>query len=132
LTCWQKLLHASRSTPAQIALAWLLAQKPWIVPIPARLEENTGAASVVLTSEDLKDIEAAVTSVPVQGARYSADRQNLLADERRMLCFTTHKKDLSSTKSSSSTLDCSCRRSHAALAQAPSAAERSCRSSAAV
>jgi aryl-alcohol dehydrogenase-like predicted oxidoreductase len=70
-------------TPAQLALAWLLAQKPWIVPIPgttklARLEENTGAASVVLTSEDLKDIEAAVTSVPVQGARYSADRQKLV------------------------------------------------------
>ena len=70
-------------TPAQLALAWLLAQKPWIVPIPGttklhRLEENAGAASVVLSPEDLKEIEAAVLSVPVQGARYSADRQKLV------------------------------------------------------
>ncbi len=70
-------------TPAQLALAWLLAQQPWIVPIPGttklhRLEENTGAASVVLSPEDLKEIEATVLSVPVQGARYSADRQKLV------------------------------------------------------
>ncbi|MDM0077957.1 aldo/keto reductase [Variovorax sp. J2P1-59] len=70
-------------TPAQLALAWLLAQKPWIVPIPGttklhRLEENAGATSVVLSPEDLKEIEAAVSSVPVQGARYSADRQKLV------------------------------------------------------
>lgn len=70
-------------TPAQLALAWLLAQKPWIVPIPGttklhRLEENAGAASVVLAPQDLKDIEAAVSSAPVQGARYSADRQKLV------------------------------------------------------
>ncbi|VTU16570.1 General stress protein 69 [Variovorax sp. SRS16] len=70
-------------TPAQLALAWLLARKPWIVPIPGttrlhRLEENTGAASVVLSAEDLEEIEAAVSSVPVQGARYSADRQKLV------------------------------------------------------
>lgn len=70
-------------TPAQLALAWLLAQKPWIVPIPGttklqRLEENTGAASVVLSPEELKEIEAAVSTVPVQGARYSADRQKLV------------------------------------------------------
>jgi len=70
-------------TAAQLALAWLLAQKPWIVPIPGttrlhRLEENAGAASVVLSPEDLKEIEAAVLSVPVQGARYSADRQKLV------------------------------------------------------
>jgi aryl-alcohol dehydrogenase-like predicted oxidoreductase len=70
-------------TPAQLALAWLLAQKPWIVPIPGttklrRLEENAGAVSVVLSPEDLKEIEAAVLSVPVQGARYSADRQKLV------------------------------------------------------
>ena len=62
-------------TPAQIALAWLLAQKPWIVPIPGttklnRLEENIGAARVELTSDDLGDIEAAVAKVAVQGARY--------------------------------------------------------------
>lgn len=70
-------------TPAQLALAWLLAQKPWIVPIPGttklhRLEENAGAASVVLSSEDLNEIELAVLSVPIQGARYSADRQKLV------------------------------------------------------
>jgi aryl-alcohol dehydrogenase-like predicted oxidoreductase len=68
---------------AQLALAWLLAQKPWIVPIPGttkmpRLEENAGAASVVLLPDDLTEIEVAVSSVPVQGARYSADRQKLV------------------------------------------------------
>lgn len=70
-------------TPAQLALAWLLAQKPWIVPIPgttklARLEENTAAAAVLLTSDELSEIEDAVAGVPVQGARYSADRQQLV------------------------------------------------------
>ena len=63
------------ATPAQIALAWLLAQKPWIVPIPGttklhRLEENSGAVSVELTPEDLRDIEAAASKITVQGARY--------------------------------------------------------------
>ena len=63
------------ATPAQIALAWLLAQKPWIVPIPgttkpARLEENIGAAEVELTSADLREIERAASEIPVQGARY--------------------------------------------------------------
>lgn len=62
-------------TPAQIALAWLLVQKPWIVPIPGttklhRLEENTGAAAVELTARDVSDIERAVSAVTVQGARY--------------------------------------------------------------
>ncbi|TAL73595.1 MAG: aldo/keto reductase, partial [Burkholderiaceae bacterium] len=70
-------------TPAQLALAWLLAQKPWIVPIPGttklqRLEENASAASVVLSPQDQQEIEAAISSVPVQGARYSADRQKLV------------------------------------------------------
>ena len=70
-------------TPAQLALAWLLAQKPWIVPIPgttklARLTENTGAASIELSPQDLNEIDAAVTQVPIQGARYSADRQKLV------------------------------------------------------
>jgi aryl-alcohol dehydrogenase-like predicted oxidoreductase len=70
-------------TPAQLALAWLLAQKDWIVPIPGttkltRLEENTGAAAVVLSPEDLTEIEAAVSGVPVHGERYSADRQKLV------------------------------------------------------
>ena len=62
-------------TPAQVALAWLLAQKPWIVPIPGttklhRLEENLGAASVELTSDDLREIEYGVSQLTVQGARY--------------------------------------------------------------
>jgi aryl-alcohol dehydrogenase-like predicted oxidoreductase len=70
-------------TPAQLALAWLLAQKPWIVPIPGttklnRLEENAGAADVSLSTNDLKEIEAAVSSVAIQGERYSADRQKLV------------------------------------------------------
>ncbi len=63
------------ATPAQIALAWLLAQKPWIVPIPGttklhRLEENLGAAALELTGDDLREIEAAVSKIEVQGARY--------------------------------------------------------------
>ncbi len=67
-------------TPAQIALAWLLAQEPWIVPIPGttklhRLEENLGAANVELTADDLRDIESAVSQAPVQGARYPANLQ---------------------------------------------------------
>ena len=64
-----------KATPAQIALAWLLAQKPWIVPIPGttkphRLEENIGAASVQLTPDDLREIESAASKVTIQGARY--------------------------------------------------------------
>jgi len=67
-------------TNAQIALAWLLAQKPWIVPIPGttklhRLEENLGAANVELTADDLRTIEAAVSGVEVRGARYPAQLQ---------------------------------------------------------
>ena len=63
------------ATPAQVALAWLLAQKPWIVPIPGtrtlpRLEENLGAADVALTDADMAEIEAAAARIPVQGARY--------------------------------------------------------------
>ncbi|MCP3102668.1 aldo/keto reductase [Myxococcus sp. K15C18031901] len=63
------------ATPAQVSLAWLLAQKPWIVPIPGttkphRLEENLGAAEVVLTREDLQRIDEAAASIPVQGERY--------------------------------------------------------------
>ena len=62
-------------TPAQIALAWLLAQKPWIVPIPGttklhRLEENIGAASIELTPEDLREIDDVAAKITVQGARY--------------------------------------------------------------
>ncbi|MGD0020336.1 MAG: aldo/keto reductase [Candidatus Limnocylindrales bacterium] len=63
------------ATPAQIALAWLLAQKPWIVPIPgttklARIEENVGAAAVELTTEDLREIDEAASKIQIQGARY--------------------------------------------------------------
>ena len=63
------------ATPAQIALAWLLAQKPWIVPIPGttklnRLEENLGAASVQLTPDELRAIDGAASQIKVQGARY--------------------------------------------------------------
>ncbi|HEY0379309.1 MAG TPA: aldo/keto reductase [Pyrinomonadaceae bacterium] len=64
-----------KTTPAQIALAWLLAQKPWIVPIPGttklhRLEENVGAAELELTPDDLREIESAASEITVQGARY--------------------------------------------------------------
>lgn len=70
-----KTAERKKATPAQVALAWLLAQKPWIVPIPgttklARLEENIGAAAVELTSEDLREIDGAASKIAVQGARY--------------------------------------------------------------
>jgi aryl-alcohol dehydrogenase-like predicted oxidoreductase len=71
-------------TPAQLALGWLLAQKAWIVPIPGttklhRLQENIGAAVMALSPADLQEIEAAVAGAPVQGARYSAERQKLVS-----------------------------------------------------
>ncbi len=70
-----KIAAKKQATPAQIALAWLLAQKPWIVPIPGttklhRLQENLGAADLSLTSEDLREIETAASEIEVQGARY--------------------------------------------------------------
>jgi len=70
-----QIAQRKNATPGQIALAWLLAQKPWIVPIPGttklhRLEENIGAAAVALTSEDLREIENAASKIAVQGARY--------------------------------------------------------------
>ena len=69
------IAERKKATPAQIALAWLLAQKPWIVPIPGttklnRLEENIGAAAVELTPDDLRDIEGAASKIKVEGARY--------------------------------------------------------------
>jgi aryl-alcohol dehydrogenase-like predicted oxidoreductase len=69
------IAERKKATPAQIALAWLLAQKPWIVPIPgttklARLEENLGAARVELTSDDLREIDSAASKITLQGARY--------------------------------------------------------------
>jgi aryl-alcohol dehydrogenase-like predicted oxidoreductase len=70
-------------TPAQIALAWVLAQEPWIVPIPGttklhRLEENLGAAAIELTSDDLQEIESATSQITVQGARYSESSQRAI------------------------------------------------------
>jgi aryl-alcohol dehydrogenase-like predicted oxidoreductase len=72
------------ATPAQIALAWLLARKPWIVPIPGttklhRLTENLGAAAVVLSEADLQQIGAALDSIAIVGDRYNAERQKLVA-----------------------------------------------------
>jgi aryl-alcohol dehydrogenase-like predicted oxidoreductase len=71
----EKIAERKKATPAQIALAWLLAQKPWIVPIPRttklkRLEENIGAAAIELTAGDLDEIESAASRITVQGARY--------------------------------------------------------------
>ena len=70
-----RIAEAKKATLAQIALAWLLAQEPWIVPIPGttklhRLEENIGAASIELTPEDLQQIQDAASNVTVQGDRY--------------------------------------------------------------
>jgi aryl-alcohol dehydrogenase-like predicted oxidoreductase len=72
-----------KATPAQIALAWLLAQKPWIVPIPGttklpRLLENLGAASVELTPADLREINTASDNITLQGARYPEHLQKLI------------------------------------------------------
>jgi aryl-alcohol dehydrogenase-like predicted oxidoreductase len=69
------IAERKKATPAQVALAWLLAQKPWIVPIPGttklhRLDENLGAAAIGLTADDLRDIETAASKITVQGARY--------------------------------------------------------------
>jgi aryl-alcohol dehydrogenase-like predicted oxidoreductase len=71
----QKIAQQKKVTPAQIALAWLLAQKPWIVPIPGttklhRLEENIGAAAIQLTPDDVRDIGIAASKIKVEGARY--------------------------------------------------------------
>ena len=79
-----KALAAQKGvTPAQIALAWLLARKPWIVPIPGttmlhRLEENIGAAAAALSAADVAGIEAAIAAVPVEGARYPSHLQKLV------------------------------------------------------
>jgi len=71
------------ATTAQIALAWLLAQKPWIVPIPgttklSRLEENIGAVAIELTPDDLRDIDSAAAKVPVEGDRYPEHLEKLI------------------------------------------------------
>ena len=78
-----KFAQQKKATPAQIALAWLLAQKPWIVPIPGttklnRLEENIGAVNVELSSDDLRQLANAASKIPVQGARYPEEMQKLV------------------------------------------------------
>jgi aryl-alcohol dehydrogenase-like predicted oxidoreductase len=81
---WLKTFaERKRATPAQIALAWLLAQKPWIVPIPgttkrARLEENLGAAEIQLTADDLGEIDRAASQIEVHGARYPERLQQMV------------------------------------------------------
>lgn len=77
------IARRKNATPAQIALAWLLAQKPWIVPIPGttklhRLQENVAAAAIELTEGDLREIESAASRITVQGARYSEGAQRLV------------------------------------------------------
>ena len=77
-----RIAEHKKATPAQIALAWLLAQKPWIVPIPgttklARLKENIGAAAIELTRADLREIEEAASRIAIQGARYPEQIERL-------------------------------------------------------
>jgi aryl-alcohol dehydrogenase-like predicted oxidoreductase len=78
-----KFAQQQKATPAQIALAWLLAQKQWIVPIPGttklhRLEENIGAVAIKLTPEDLRQLETAASKITLQGARYPAALQKMV------------------------------------------------------
>jgi aryl-alcohol dehydrogenase-like predicted oxidoreductase len=78
-----KFAQQKKATPAQIALAWLLEQKPWIVPIPGttklhRLEENIGAVAIKLTPEDLRQLDVATSKIAVQGARYPEELQKLV------------------------------------------------------
>jgi aryl-alcohol dehydrogenase-like predicted oxidoreductase len=77
------IARRKKATPAQIALAWLLAQKPWIVPIPGtrkleRMVENIGAAEVELTSADLREIESAFSKISVKGARLPEEHMKLI------------------------------------------------------
>jgi aryl-alcohol dehydrogenase-like predicted oxidoreductase len=77
------IARRKHATPAQTALAWLLAQKPWIVPIPGttklqRLQENVAAAAVELTGDDLRDVESAASGITVEGARYSEGAQRMV------------------------------------------------------
>jgi aryl-alcohol dehydrogenase-like predicted oxidoreductase len=78
----RNIAERKKATPAQIALAWLLAQKPWIVPIPGttklnRLEENIGAAAIELASDDLREIDSAASMIAVQGARYPENLEQM-------------------------------------------------------
>ena len=79
----RQLAARKKATPAQIALAWLLARKPWIVPIPGttklgRLEENLGAAAVALTPDDLREIERAASTIKIEGDRYPEHLKRLV------------------------------------------------------
>jgi aryl-alcohol dehydrogenase-like predicted oxidoreductase len=79
----ETIAQPKKATPAQIALAWVLAQKPWIVPIPGttklhRLQENIAAASIELSEEDLREIERATSEITVEGARYSEGAQRMI------------------------------------------------------
>jgi len=78
-----RFAQQKKATLAQIAIAWLLAQKPWIVPIPGttklhRLEENIGAVNVELTADDLRELDAAASQIAVQGARYPEQLQKMV------------------------------------------------------
>jgi aryl-alcohol dehydrogenase-like predicted oxidoreductase len=78
-----RIAAEKKATPAQIALAWILAQKPWIVPIPGttkihRLEENLGGADVELTAEDLREIDEAASQIAIHGQRYGAGSQKMI------------------------------------------------------
>ena len=78
-----RFAQQKKATPAQIALAWLLAQKPWVVPIPGttklhRLEENIGAVNVELSPDDLRELDTVASKIPVQGARYPEELQKLV------------------------------------------------------
>ena len=87
------LIQEGKVRPAQIALAWLLAQKPWIVPIPGttklhRLEENLGAVDVELSADDLREIEGTASAIMVQGARYSESSQRWIDASMRPLAVS--------------------------------------------
>ncbi len=78
-----RIVAKKQATPAQIALAWLLAQKPWIAPIPGTtklecLEENLGAAALELTADDLREIDSAAARIRVQGARYAESSERMI------------------------------------------------------
>lgn len=79
----KKLAAEKQVTPAQLAIAWVLAQKPWIVPIPgttklSRLKENNGATGITLTSADLRTIDKAIDGIAIEGTRYHATEMNRL------------------------------------------------------
>jgi aryl-alcohol dehydrogenase-like predicted oxidoreductase len=78
-----RIAEQKKATPAQIALAWLLAQKPWIVPIPgttkvSRLEENLEAVNIKLTTDDLREIDSSASEIKVEGARYPEYLQKMV------------------------------------------------------